>query len=105
MTGSVEVYIHPGSVMAGKQPNLVVYMELVEGRARVGKKKYMRGVTSVEQEWLNKYKYKPSQSSADGESKKDSANLVVQLRRQLQSPPELSVAPSPPVGRPARARM
>ena len=37
-------------VMTGKQPNLVVYMELVEGRARVGKKQYIRGVTSVEQE-------------------------------------------------------
>ena len=103
LSGGAEVFIHPGSVMAGKQPNLVVYMELVEGRARVGKKKYMRGVTSVEQEWLNKYK--PSQSSADGECKKDSANLVVQIRRQLQSPPEVSVAPSPPVGRPGRTRM
>ena len=65
LTGGVEVYIHPGSVMAGKQSELVVYMELVEGRARVGsKKKYMRGVTSVEQEWLDKYKPK-------SESKKD----------------------------------
>ncbi|XP_072034599.1 probable ATP-dependent RNA helicase DHX37 [Amphiura filiformis] len=41
------VFIHPNSVLAKKQPEYVVYQEIIET-----KKPYMRGVTAIEPQWL-----------------------------------------------------
>ncbi|XP_022086276.1 probable ATP-dependent RNA helicase DHX37 isoform X2 [Acanthaster planci] len=41
------VYIHPDSVLAKKQPEFVVYQEVIETS-----RPYMRGVVAIEPEWL-----------------------------------------------------
>jgi ATP-dependent RNA helicase DHX37/DHR1 len=45
------VYIHPSSCLYGKDPEYIVYTELIKSRKG---KTYMKGITSIESSWLIK---------------------------------------------------